>query len=73
MVPQPCLVVVEPVIGTTSLSMAPNGVPAVRYALARTTSAQCEQMAAAARAAIDAADARAAVEALVDPDVLLAL
>ncbi len=52
--------------------MAPSGVPAVRYALARTTSTECEQIAAAALAAIDAAQARA-VEALVDPDVLLAL
>ena len=69
----PLLALVLVGLGITSLSMAPNGVPAVRYALARTTSAQCEQMAAAARAAIDAADARAAVEALVDPDVLLAL
>jgi phosphotransferase system enzyme I (PtsI) len=69
----PLLALVLVGLGITSLSMAPNGVPAVRYALARTTSAQCEQMAAAARAAIDAAGARAAVEALVDPDVLLAL
>jgi hypothetical protein len=41
--------------------------------LARTTSAECERIAAAARAAIDAATARAAVEALVDPEILLAL
>jgi phosphotransferase system enzyme I (PtsI) len=53
--------------------MAPNGVPAVRYALARTTMTQCEEIAAAARAAVDAAAARAAVEALVDPEILLAL
>ncbi len=69
----PLLALVLVGLGITSLSMAPSGVPAVRYALARTTSTECEQIAAAARAAIDAAQARAAVEALVDPDVLLAL
>jgi phosphotransferase system enzyme I (PtsI) len=69
----PLLALVLVGLGITSLSMAPNGVPAVRYALARTTSAECERIAAAARAAIDAATARAAVEALVDPEILLAL
>jgi len=69
----PLLALVLVGLGISSLSMAPNGVPAVRYALARTTTAQCEEMAAAARGAIDAAAARAAVEALVDPEVLLAL
>jgi phosphotransferase system enzyme I (PtsI) len=69
----PLLALVLVGLGITSLSMAPNGVPAVRYALARTTSTQCEEMAAAARSAIDAVSARAAVEALVDPEVLLAL
>ncbi len=69
----PLLALVLVGLGISSLSMAPSGVPAVRYALARTTLAQCEEMAAAARSAIDAAAARAAVEALVDPDVLLAL
>lgn len=69
----PLLALVLVGLGISSLSMAPNGVPAVRYALARTTTAQCEEMAAAARAGIDAAAARAAVEALVDPEVLLAL
>jgi phosphotransferase system enzyme I (PtsI) len=69
----PLLALVLVGLGITSLSMAPNGVPAVRYALARTTSGECERIAAAARAAQDAAGARAAVEALVDPEVLLAL
>jgi len=69
----PLLALVLVGLGITSLSMAPNGVPAVRYALARTTSAECERIAAAARAGIDAAAARAAVEALVDPEILLAL
>ena len=54
-------------LGITSLSMAPNGVPAVRYALARITTTQCEEIAAAARSAIDAVSARAAVEALMTP------
>ncbi|HEY7815230.1 MAG TPA: putative PEP-binding protein, partial [Nakamurella sp.] len=69
----PLLALVLVGLGITSLSMAPNGVPAVRYALARTTMTQCEEIAAAARAAVDAAAARAAVEALVDPEILLAL
>jgi phosphotransferase system enzyme I (PtsI) len=69
----PLLALVLVGLGITSLSMAPNGVPAVRYALARTTTAQCQELAAAARAAVDAAAARAAVEALVDPEILLAL
>ena len=69
----PLLALVLVGLGITSLSMAPNGVPAVRFALARTDLAQCQAMATAARDAIDAASARAAVEALVDPDVLLAI
>ena len=69
----PLLALVLVGLGITSLSMAPNGVPAVRYALARTTMTQCEEIAEAARAAVDAAAARAAVEALVDPEILLAL
>jgi phosphotransferase system enzyme I (PtsI) len=69
----PLLALVLVGLGITSLSMAPNGVPAVRYALARTTTAQCAELAAAARGAVDAAAAKAAVEALVDPEILLAL
>jgi phosphotransferase system enzyme I (PtsI) len=60
-------------LGVTSLSMAPSGVPGVRFALSRTTLATCEKMADAARNARDATDGKAAVEKLVDPEVLLAL
>jgi phosphotransferase system enzyme I (PtsI) len=69
----PLLALVLVGLGITSLSMAPSGVPGVRFALSRTTLATCEKMAAAARDAQDAAGARAAVEKLVDPEVLLAL
>ena len=69
----PLLALVLVGLGITSLSMAPAGVPAVRFALSRTDIETCEAMAAAARNAQDAAGARAAVEKLVDPEVLLAL
>src|SRR6478609_1332904 len=69
----PLLALVLVGLGVTSLSMAPSGVPGVRFALSRTTLATCEHMADAARSAQDAAGARAAVEKLVDPEVLLAL
>src|SRR5664279_1310106 len=69
----PLLALVLVGLGVSSLSMAPAGVPAVRFALSRTDFAQCEAMAAAARDAQDAAAGRAAVEKLVDPEVLLAL
>ncbi len=69
----PLLALVLVGLGISSLSMAPAGVPAVRFALSRTDIETCEAMAAAARNAQDAADARAAVEKLVDPEVLLAL
>jgi phosphotransferase system enzyme I (PtsI) len=69
----PLLALVLVGLGMSSLSMAPSGVPAVRFALSRTTFAECEAMAAAARDAHDAAEAKAAVEKLVDPEVLLAL
>ncbi len=69
----PLLALVLVGLGISSLSMAPSGVPAVRFALSRTDRAACEAMAAAARDAVDAASARAAVEKLVDPEVLLAL
>ena len=69
----PLLALVLVGLGISSLSMAPSGVPAVRFALSRTTLAECEAMAAAARDAQDAAGARDAVEKLVDPEVLLAL
>jgi phosphotransferase system enzyme I (PtsI) len=69
----PLLALVLVGLGVTSLSMAPSGVPGVRFALSRTTLATCEKMADAARNARDAADGKAAVEKLVDPEVLLAL
>jgi phosphotransferase system enzyme I (PtsI) len=69
----PLLALVLVGLGVTSLSMAPSGVPGVRFALSRTTLATCERMAEAARDAQDAAAGRAAVEHLVDPEVLLAL
>jgi len=69
----PLLALVLVGLGISSLSMAPAGVPAVRFALSRTDIETCEAMAAVARNAQDAAGARAAVEKLVDPEVLLAL
>ncbi len=69
----PLLALVLVGLGVTSLSMAPSGVPGVRFARARPTRATCERMAEAARNARDAADGKAAVEKLVDPEVLLAL
>ncbi|MBM9465819.1 putative PEP-binding protein [Nakamurella leprariae] len=56
--------------GATSLSMAAPAVPAVRSALSRTDLTTCTAMAAAARTAESAAHARAAVEAMADPDLL---
>lgn len=56
-------------LGVTSLSMAAGALPAVRYAVRRHTREQCVAMAAAARTARSAADARAAVLALADPQV----
>jgi phosphotransferase system enzyme I (PtsI) len=49
-------------LGITSLSMAPPALPAVRATLAELTLDECCGLAAAALAASDAADARAAVE-----------
>jgi phosphoenolpyruvate-protein phosphotransferase (PTS system enzyme I) len=69
----PLLALVLVGLGISSLSMAPNGVPAVRFALSKTTMAECEKMAQAAREAIDAVSARAAVEKLVEPEVMLAI
>ncbi|WP_309135576.1 phosphoenolpyruvate--protein phosphotransferase [Cellulomonas sp.] len=56
-------------LGVTSLSMAAGALPAVRYAVRRHTHERCVAMAAAARAARSAADGRAAVLALADPQV----
>jgi phosphotransferase system enzyme I (PtsI) len=56
-------------LGVTSLSMAPAKVPAVRYALSEHDLPTCKAMADAARAADDAAGARAAALALASPAV----
>jgi phosphotransferase system enzyme I (PtsI) len=62
----PALALVLAGLGVSSLSMAPGKVPAVRTSLSLHTREQCQQMAAAARAAVDAAGARAAVLAMAD-------
>ncbi|GEN80772.1 putative PEP-binding protein [Actinotalea fermentans] len=56
-------------LGVTSLSMSPAAVPGVRFALSRHTRARCAELAATARAARTAGDARAACLALADPEV----
>ncbi|WP_223148440.1 phosphoenolpyruvate--protein phosphotransferase, partial [Actinotalea sp. JY-7885] len=56
-------------MGVTSLSMSPAAVPGVRFALSRHDLERCREVAAAARAARTAVDARAAALALVDPEV----
>jgi phosphotransferase system enzyme I (PtsI) len=63
----PGLALVLAGLGVSSLSMAPGKVPAVRTSLSLHTMEQCQQMAAAARAAVDAASARSAVLAMADP------
>ncbi len=63
----PGLALVLAGLGVSSLSMAPGKVPAVRTALGLHTLTQCQQMAAAARAATDAAGAKAAVLKMADP------
>ncbi|MDR2722463.1 MAG: phosphoenolpyruvate--protein phosphotransferase [Cellulomonadaceae bacterium] len=60
-------------LGIAGLSMAPGAMPAVRYALRRTTLATCQDMAKAALAARTAQAAREAVRALADPDMIEAL
>lgn len=65
----PLLALVLVGFGVTSLSMAPAAVPAVRYALARHTRDRCRAMAEGARAAVDAAGARAVCLEAVDPEV----
>ncbi|WP_369070484.1 phosphoenolpyruvate--protein phosphotransferase [Kineococcus terrestris] len=66
----PLLALVLVGLGVRSLSMAPAAVPAVRFALSRTSVEDCRRLAAAALAADDAAAARAAVAQLADPEVL---
>ena len=63
----PALALVLAGLGVSSLSMAPGKVPAVRTSLSLHTLERCQQMAAAARASVDAAGARAAVLAMADP------
>ncbi|PKQ30777.1 MAG: phosphoenolpyruvate--protein phosphotransferase [Actinobacteria bacterium HGW-Actinobacteria-2] len=63
----PVLALVLAGLGVKSLSMAPGKVPAVRTALAAHTMETCQQMAAAARASITAAEAKAAVMAMAAP------
>ena len=63
----PGLALVLAGLGVSSLSMAPGKVPAVRTALGLHTQSQCQQMAAAARAATTAAEAKAAVLKMADP------
>ncbi|MGV8908610.1 MAG: phosphoenolpyruvate--protein phosphotransferase [Propionicimonas sp.] len=63
----PGLALVLAGLGISSLSMAPGKVPAVRTALGLHTKSQCQQMAAAARAATTAAEAKSAVMAMADP------
>ncbi len=63
----PALALVLTGLGVGSLSMAPGKVPAVRTSLAAHTLETCQQMAAAARAATTAAEAKAAVMAMAAP------
>lgn len=69
----PLLALVLVGLNITSLSMAPAAVPAVRFALSRTTFDTCQSIAAAALDAETPEQARAAVRDLVDPEILLAL
>lgn len=57
-------------LGVGSLSMAAPKVPAVRFALSRHDFAQCGAIAQAALSASTAEEAKEAVKALVNPDVL---
>ncbi|SDU79186.1 phosphoenolpyruvate--protein phosphotransferase [Arcanobacterium phocae] len=65
----PLLALVLTGLGVQSLSMAPSKVDAVRASLRLHDLSTCQQMAAFALDALTAKDARAAVEALVHPDV----
>jgi phosphotransferase system enzyme I (PtsI) len=65
----PLMALVLTGLGMTSLSMSAGAVPAVRHALRRHTYAQCVAMAEAALASGGALEARAAVLALVEPEV----
>ncbi len=63
----PAMALVLAGLGVSSLSMAPGKVSAVRTALALHTLAECQQMAAAARAATTPHEAKSAVLAQADP------
>lgn len=65
----PLMALVLAGMGVTSLSMSPAAVPAVRAALRGHTLARCQEIAAAARAARSAPEARAAALDLTDSEV----
>lgn len=69
----PLLALVLAGFGATTLSMSASAVPAVRFSLRRHTMHQLQAIAAAARAAGNAPDARAAALALVEAEVRMAL
>jgi len=69
----PLLALVLVGLGVTSLSMAPGKVPAVRVALAAHTQLDCQRLAAAARDAATAVEARDAVRAATSPELLAIL
>jgi phosphotransferase system enzyme I (PtsI) len=69
----PLLALVLVGLGVSSLSMAPGKVPAVRVALAAHTQLDCQQLAAAARAAATATEARDAVRAAASAELLAIL
>ncbi len=66
----PVMALVLAGLGVASLSMAPSKVRAVRTALALHTLAQCQQMAAAARASAGPKEARDVVLSMADPIML---
>ena len=66
----PVMALVLAGLGVASLSMAPSKVRAVRTALAMHTLAQCQQMAAAARASAGPKEAREVVLSMADPIML---
>ncbi|WP_263118835.1 phosphoenolpyruvate--protein phosphotransferase [Cellulomonas sp. RIT-PI-Y] len=65
----PLMALVLTGLGVTSLSMSPSAVPAVRAAVRGHSLARCQEIAAAARAARTASEARAAALELTDPQV----
>lgn len=69
----PLLALVLVGLGVSSLSMAPGKVPAVRVALTHHTQLDCQRLAAAARDAATAVEARDAVRASAAPELLAIL